>query len=64
MTVLERLLEAAELAPNRFVVQGLGDTEPAVPNDTPEKRARSRRVDIIILQADQQTTKGTGDWDG
>ncbi|HJO34690.1 MAG TPA: MotB family protein [Gammaproteobacteria bacterium] len=63
VTVLERLLAAAELTPDRFVVQGLAETEPAVPNDTPERRARNRRVDIIILEADQQTTKGPGNWD-
>lgn len=33
----------------RYSVEGRGDTEPQVPNDTAAKRARNRRVDIVVL---------------
>lgn len=34
----------------RFTVTGLSDTKPLVPNDTPEGRARNRRVEIILQE--------------
>jgi len=33
----------------RYTVEGRGETEPLVPNDTPANRARNRRVVIIVL---------------
>ncbi len=33
----------------RYSVEGRGDSEPVVPNDTPVNRAKNRRVDIIVL---------------
>jgi chemotaxis protein MotB len=33
----------------RLSVTGYADTIPVVPNDTPENRARNRRVDIVLL---------------
>lgn len=35
--------------PERYTVEGRGDTEPLVPNDSPINRARNRRVDIVVL---------------
>ncbi|MES2103393.1 MAG: type IVB secretion system protein IcmH/DotU [Pseudomonadota bacterium] len=35
--------------PDRYAVEGRGDTEPLVANDSPANRARNRRVDIIVL---------------
>lgn len=35
--------------PDRYTVEGRGDTEPLVVNDSPTNRARNRRVDIIVL---------------
>ena len=34
--------------PARLVSEGIGQWRPAVPNDTPENRARNRRVEMII----------------
>jgi len=42
------LLARDELQPNRLAVTGLADTEPRVPNTSPENRAKNRRVEIII----------------
>ena len=35
--------------PERYSVEGRGDAEPLVPNDSVANRARNRRVDIIVL---------------
>jgi type VI secretion system protein ImpK len=35
--------------PERYSVEGRGDTEPQAANDTPANRARNRRVDIVVL---------------
>jgi type VI secretion system protein ImpK len=37
--------------PQRLKAQGLGESDPIVPNDTPENRARNRRVEIVLLAA-------------
>ena len=42
-----RLL-AARVDPGRLAVDGVGDTEPIAPNDTPKGQARNRRVEIIL----------------
>jgi type VI secretion system protein ImpK len=42
-----RLL-AARVDPGRLAVDGVGDTDPIAPNDTPKGQARNRRVEIIL----------------
>ena len=37
--------------PSRIRAQGLGESDPVAPNDTPENRARNRRVEIVLLAA-------------
>jgi len=34
---------------SRYTVEGRGDTEPLIANDSPINRARNRRVDIVVL---------------
>ncbi|WP_200348271.1 flagellar motor protein MotB [Halochromatium glycolicum] len=46
--VADTLLENEDLAPWRLLVRGHADTRPLVPNDTPEQRARNRRVELTI----------------
>jgi type VI secretion system protein ImpK len=41
-------LLGSRVAQDRMHVDGLGDTEPLVPNDTAENRARNRRVEITV----------------
>lgn len=48
VSVAHELLWAAPLDQSRFVVVGHADTRPQTDNDTPEGRARNRRVDISI----------------
>lgn len=38
------------LDPNRLVAGGYGEHHPAYPNDTPENRARNRRIEITIIR--------------
>lgn len=48
VSVVHQLLEKGELEPERLVAQGYADTRPLAPNDTPERRARNRRVEVRI----------------
>jgi outer membrane protein OmpA-like peptidoglycan-associated protein len=41
------LISRFGIAPDRIVAQGLGDTQPVAPNDTPEGRAQNRRVEVV-----------------
>jgi len=50
-----RLLAARTGTPDRYTVEGRGETEPLMPNDTPANRARNRRVVIIVLTPAQPT---------
>lgn len=34
--------------PNRLSAQGMGDANPVAPNDTPEGRAKNRRIEIAL----------------
>ncbi len=46
---VQKLLVARAGSPERFSAEGRGDTEPMVPNNSPENRARNRRVDVTVL---------------
>lgn len=43
------LIEASGIAATQFAVQGYGDTRPIADNDTPEGRAKNRRVEITLV---------------
>jgi len=45
---VKTLLAAVAGPEDRYRVEGRGDTDPLVPNDSAEHRARNRRVDIIV----------------
>lgn len=49
-SVVRELLKHPELERDRFVITGYADTRPIAENDTPEGRAKNRRVEIIIVQ--------------
>jgi chemotaxis protein MotB len=54
VTVLHSLLRNPDIAEDRVVVQGLADTQPVVSNDTPQNRARNRRVEMILSRGSDQ----------
>lgn len=47
-SVVHYLLRAGAIDPSRISAEGFADSRPLVPNDTPEGRARNRRVEISI----------------
>jgi chemotaxis protein MotB len=51
VAVTHELLLNNRLDKSRFSVQGFADAQPLVNNETPENRAKNRRVEIIISQA-------------
>jgi chemotaxis protein MotB len=48
VTVLHSMLRNEDIAEERIVVQGLADTQPVVANDSPQNRAKNRRVELIL----------------
>lgn len=48
VTVLHSLLRNKDITEDRVIVQGLADTRPLVANDSPQNRAKNRRVELIL----------------
>jgi chemotaxis protein MotB len=48
-TVVQFLIEAGGVAASRLAAAGYAEYRPRLPNDSPDHRARNRRVDIVIL---------------
>jgi chemotaxis protein MotB len=44
-----RYLVSQGVNPNLVSAQGFGDTNPIAPNDTPEGRAKNRRIEITLV---------------
>lgn len=52
VTVLHSMLRNKDIDEHRVVVEGLADTKPLESNDTPQGRAKNRRVELIIMRGD------------
>jgi chemotaxis protein MotB len=52
ITVLRMLSGRYNVDPDRLAAAGFGEFRPLVANDTPENRAKNRRVDVVILTKD------------
>ena len=50
VTVLHSMLSNKDIAEDRVVVEGLADTRPVVPNDSPQNRAKNRRVELVLTR--------------
>ena len=48
VNVIMSLTEAAQLPPDMFSASGYGEYRPVASNDTPEGRAKNRRVDFVV----------------
>lgn len=53
LNVAYYLIQRHGLLQERVSVVGYSEYRPLVPNDSPERRARNRRVDIVILSPGQ-----------
>ena len=53
-SVTRELLKSGKLNKNRFVITGYAETKPIADNATREGRATNRRVEVIIVQGEQQ----------
>lgn len=49
-TIIRYLISRFKFLPDIFTAIGYSDTRPLTPNDTPENRAKNRRVEILILK--------------
>ena len=50
VTVLHSMLRNKDIAEDRVVVEGFADTRPLVDNDSPQNRAKNRRVELILTR--------------
>jgi chemotaxis protein MotB len=54
VTVVHELLALDTIPQERFVIEGHGDAHPMVKNDTASNRALNRRVELIIVQGEEE----------
>ena len=59
--MLDARLTGKYATPNRVRAEGRAESEPIAPNDTPENRARNRRVEVTLLVAPDGDREATGD---
>lgn len=53
-SVIRYMIKTDKLNENRFSAVGYGDTRPLVPNNSPKNWAKNRRVEIVILEENQE----------
>lgn len=56
VSVLRYLSEEKDIDPNRLSAKGYGEYNPSAPNDTIENKAKNRRVNIVIVYEDKETS--------
>lgn len=49
VNVVKYFVETEKVAPEKLSAVGYGESKPLVPNDTPENRAKNRRVEIVLV---------------
>lgn len=59
-TVIKYFTEKCKITPNRLSAAGYGEFRPLAPNTNEQKRAKNRRVDIVILKTDSENVKTSG----
>jgi chemotaxis protein MotB len=50
VSVAHELMLGGDISSRRFQISGYADTQPLVPNNSSENRARNRRVEILVKQ--------------
>lgn len=56
-SVLNYLIKNYNLPPDRFAISGYAEYKPVASNETPEGRAKNRRVDIVFLNENKEEVK-------
>lgn len=59
VSVIHELLLIGDIKADGISAAGFADTRPMAPNDTPENRAKNRRVEIIIEQGGTKSYQGS-----
>jgi len=57
LEVATGLFYTGEIDESRFAIAGFADTQPLVPNETKENRAKNRRVEIVLQEKTDQEVK-------
>ena len=60
LNIVGYLIENKNINPNRISIKGYGEFNPIAPNDTPENRAKNRRVDILVVEEREKKTEDKG----
>jgi chemotaxis protein MotB len=53
VSIVKYLMDQGNVAPERLSAVGYGELRPLVPNDTPEHRAKNRRVEIVLVKSEE-----------
>ncbi len=61
IAALRYLVDAGGIEPRRLSASGYGHTRPLVPNDSPENRAKNRRVEFVYLRDAQLSRRSEAD---
>lgn len=59
-SVVHHFLTYSDIDPARMAVQGYGESRPLVPNDSPENRAKNRRVEMTLVLGEGQREQSDG----
>ncbi|MFP4087408.1 MAG: flagellar motor protein MotB [Desulfobacteraceae bacterium] len=54
VNIVKYFIEAGDVAPERLSAVGYGESRPLEPNDTPQHRARNRRVEIVLEKREEK----------
>ncbi len=52
-SVIRYMIDNLGFAPERLSASGYGEFRPVAPNDTPEDRAKNRRVEFVVMDKDE-----------
>lgn len=53
VTVVHALLMNPGVSEDRILIEGHAESHPLVPNDSPENRARNRRVELVLVRGEE-----------
>ncbi|MFO7738195.1 MAG: OmpA family protein [Desulfatiglandaceae bacterium] len=54
VNVLKYFSDKGKIPPERLSAMGYGESRPVFPNDTPEHKARNRRVEIVLVMEEEK----------